>query len=281
MGQTTETSTRHDGDTQTISASEHVDLFADHEDKQRIVKPMDEEKRQEQEKYEKQIGYLTYLGQDTHEALGTQSWYNAVSKRDSQSFDESGEKIEIGLKVKHLHDPMLQFLKKPITIEGSKIGKKSDSKIACTQSIVLPPKPVIHEQLISHKRSASPDRKHKKNKSRKRSKEKRERKKKHKKEKKKRMHSSDSDSSSESESEQLRQHKMLALQQLREERLQREKVEQEKTKELLRKRCPSLLPPEELKRPEEKDTASRIPMMKQKYNSQFNPYLAKQNYGNM
>lgn len=53
-----------------VPASQHVDLFADHEDKTQKVKPMDEEKRLEQEKYEKQIGYLTYLGQDTNESLG-------------------------------------------------------------------------------------------------------------------------------------------------------------------------------------------------------------------
>ncbi|XP_055301076.1 leukocyte receptor cluster member 1 homolog [Sitodiplosis mosellana] len=282
-----ETSLDLDGETQPVSASEHIDLFSDHEDKQKKVKPMDEEKRQEQEKYEKQIGYLTYLGQDTHEAMGTRSWYNSAPKRNSESvYDESGEKVEIGLKVKHLHDPMMQFLtkKKPITVDGSKMGNGGDSKSVNidTKPIAVKAMPTILEKPMSRKRSTSPERKHKKSKSSKRSKEKKvkkNKKKKYKKEKRKRRHSSASDSSSDSESEQLRQHKMLALQQLREERLQRERQEHEKTKELLRKKCPSLLPPEELKKPEEVNTEPRMPAMKQKYNSQFNPYLAKQNYG--
>lgn len=240
---------------------------------------MDEEKRQEQEKYEKQIGYLTYLGQDTHESLGTRNWYNAPLKRDSKSLhDESGEKVEIGLKVKHLHDPMLQFLKNPIVVDGSKIDEKNDSKSVNAQSIVVPEKPIILEKPMSRKRSASPQRKHKKSKSRKESKEKKNKKKKHKKDKRKRTHSSSNDSNSDSESEQLKQHKLLNLQKLREERLARERAEQERAKELLRKKCPSLLPPEEPKKPEESNTEPRMPPMKQKYNSQFNPFLAKQNY---
>lgn len=271
MTQTSDTVVSNEDKPETVSTSEHVDLFADHEDKQKKVKPMDEEKRLEQEKYEKQIGYLTYLGQDTHESLGTQSWYNAARNRDAR--DESGDKIEIGLKVKHLHDPMLQFLKQPFTIEKSKSNSKSES--TNNQSIVKSEKKAIIEKpFSSRKRSASPDRKHKKSKSHKRSKEK---KKKHKKDKRKRKHSS-GDGSSDSESELLRQHRQQNLQKLRDQRLQRERDEQTRTKEFLRNKFPSLLPPEEVKKPDVSITEPRLPPMKQKYNSQFNPFLAKQNY---
>lgn len=256
---------------ESVSTSAHIDLFADHEDKQQKVKPMDEEKRLEQEKYEKQIGYLTYLGQDTHEALGTQSWYNTTRKRDAH--EESGDKIEIGLKVKHLHDPMLRFLKKTFTSEKSKSSSKTESTNG--ESIVQSEKTAsIEKPFSSRKRSASLDKKHKKSKSHKRPKEK---KKKHKKEKRKRRRSS-SESISDSESEQLRQHRQHNLQKLREQRLQRERDEQNRTKEFLRDKFPSLLPPEEVKKPVESNTEPRMPPMKQKYNSQFNPFLAKQNY---
>lgn len=268
-----EPSSSHEGEQTSVSASDHIDLFADHEDKQKKVKPMDEEKRLEQEKYEKQIGYLTYLGQDTHEALGTRSWYNAAPNRDSKSeCNEKGEEIEVGIKVKHLHDPMLQFLKKPITVEKSKSNDKSNS--INIQSIEIPKTPVILEK--SRKRSASPEKKHKKSKRSK--KERKDKKKKHKKEKRKRKRSSSE--SSDSEAEQIRQLKVQNLQKLREERLQRERNEKNRTKEFLREKCPSLLPPEEIKKPIENTTEQRIPHMKQKYNSQFNPFLAKQNYGN-
>lgn len=276
--ETSESAANNDVEGATEPVSEHIDLFADHEDKQKKVKPMDEEKRLEQEKYEKQIGYLTYLGQDTNEANGTESWYNVARKPES-SFDEAGDKIEIGLKSKNLHDPMTQFLKKPIS-------KDITEKIKSSEMKKLPAIELSHIDLVkekrntkkerARKRSSSPERKHKRSKSRNKSKEK---KKKHKKDKRKRRHSNDS--SSDSASEQLRQHKQDILQKLRAERLQREKAEANRTKDFLREKFPALLPPEEPKNPVESSSNSvaRVLPMKQKYNSQFNPYLAKQNYG--
>lgn len=212
-----------------VAPSQHVDLFADFDDKMKKVKPMDEEKRLEQEKYEKQIGYLTYLGQDTNEALGKRNWYDVAPKQ----YDDNEDKpVEVGLKVKHLHDPMLRFLKKPFLAKPS-TNAKSTQPVSPTKSDVM--------RSPSDKERTKKSRKDKTDK-KERKKEKKKKKNHHHKDKRKRKRSS-SDSDTSGTDVEIKRHKLDNLRKLREKRLQREKAEQARTTEFLVEKFPALAPP--------------------------------------
>jgi len=197
----------------------HVNFFQDLEDGHvahtGVNKEHEEEKKEEKEAYEKKIGYLTYLGQDTDEVTGNVQWYNKKPKRlDLRTTDK-----EIETKFKTFNDPLM-VMKKYI---------ESDSK----------DKKTLNELSIKKKEDDYPVKKNKK--------------KKKKKEKKK------------GEDE-----KKMILEKLREKRLKRERGERFRASQLLAKMNGVEL--KEVPKPQLK------PTIVQKYNSQFNPYLAKQNY---
>lgn len=107
--------------TTTPSSSEiisaHVNFFTELEEGtaelKQTNKEHDKELKEEKEKYEKQIGYLTYLGQDTNEALGKKSWYEVLPERYKE------EKVEVNLKSKVRDDPLAVI--KKMTQTGQKI----------------------------------------------------------------------------------------------------------------------------------------------------------------
>lgn len=204
----------------------HVNFFQDLEDGHvahtGVNKDHEQEKKEEKEAYEKKIGYLTYLGQDTDEITGNVQWYNKKPKR-LDLCETTGKEIET--KVKIFNDPLM-VMKKYI---------ESDQK------------DVKNSKELSKKKDDSPIKKHKK--------------KKMKKEKKKKK---------DKDKDKDRDKKKIVLEKLREKRLKREREERFRASQLLAIR--NGVKPVEVQKPQPK------PTIVQKYNSQFNPYLAKQNY---
>lgn len=229
------------------SESEHVNFFKEVEDGtaeyKKSNKEYEKEKKEEQEKYEKQIGYLTYLGQDTNEMLKKQSWYEQMP-------DRSGTKGEVNLKSKIREDPL-------------NVMKKFTEKIENNDE-----PPVVDIMVNDYTKQQA----HKK-----RSKHKKHHKEKKKKKDKKRKRRSSSGSESEDEEERIRKKQRLEV--LRLERLKREAAERLKAQKLVDKLSGKDENEDKDKNKEkEKGKVEKAAPIKRKYNSQFNPELAKQNY---
>ncbi|XP_047992987.1 leukocyte receptor cluster member 1 homolog [Leguminivora glycinivorella] len=221
---------------------EHINLFVDLEHAVKATnKDHDKEVKEKKEEYEKKIGYLTYLGQDTNEALKKKNWYEVLpdASRFSRSSeikdtydklvlrDEDGKSRtkesdikngEVAWKAKQKLDPLQQFSQYCTGKNNSVSTSKSSNKI---ETAVTSP-----QRKSKHKHKSK---KHKKDKDEK-------------------------------------QKKLLKL---REERLKREQKEKLKTEMFLS----GLNPTTTQKQPE-----SGVTRVKPKYNSQFNPELARQNY---
>ncbi|VVC31992.1 CBF1-interacting co-repressor CIR, N-terminal domain [Cinara cedri] len=197
----------------------HVNFFQDLEDGHvahtGVNKEHEQEKKEEKEAYEKKIGYLTYLGQDTDEITGNVQWYNKKPKR----LEICKTEKEIETKIKISNDPLM-VMKKYIESD------KKDSKIS---------------KVLNKKRDDSPIKKHKKKK------------------KKRKM-------------EKEKEKEKIDLEKLREKRLKREREERFRASQLIAKMNGDV--------PIEVPKLQPKPTIVQKYNSQFNPYLAKQNYQN-
>lgn len=241
-------------------ATGHINFFEEVEEGtaefKKSNKEHDKEKKEEQEKYEKQIGYLTYLGQDTNEALGKKNWYDVMPDR-STKCDEG----EVGLKTKLLHDPLTVMKKytdgmKP---KEQQLSQKITKHVFPITSCSSERSSKSSERSTKRKQSFSSDCSEKSHKVKN---------KKHKSKRKNTEQSNDS-ASEDSEEEEIRQEKKRKLEVLRMERLAREREE--------RKRAEMLLAKINGVDSTQKEVKNKSPV-KQKYNSQFNPELAKQNY---
>lgn len=224
----------------TFKSSEHINFFSDLEHTASISnKDHDKEAKEKKEEYEKQIGYLTYLGQDTNEALGKKNWYEVgpeTSRLRSDDIKETYNKLvlkdkdgkprprqvderngEISWKAKQLLDPIMSFKKHHEKYSIKKIKAKADPEKASTD----------YKSSLSHKKHKRKDQHNEEERTKK-------------------------------------------IQKLREERLKREQQERVKTKMFLQGLNGSTTDKVTPKEPVQK--------IKPKYNSQFNPELARQNY---
>lgn len=262
------------------NGGDHINLFADLDN---VAKPNAEyvrEKKDEQEKYEKQIGYLTYLGQDTNEALGKRDWYDQPpAKHDAYDAREDKKGVEVGLKNKFHHDP-LNVMKKYLGVSAGKSAKAMIKKTVDLVSVV----DLAHIQSARKERSPSNERRLPKATKKHRSKDKKHKShKSHKSKKDKRRHKDEQSKYALNADEASVKHAKLAK--LRAERLDRERKEQERAKALL-DQIEEKATPQKAKDTTKSSSSSASSVMmptapvqcKQKYNSQFNPYLAKQNY---
>ncbi|CAB3259956.1 unnamed protein product [Arctia plantaginis] len=225
-----------DPEPEKILPTEHLNLFANFEEATKSTnKEHDKELKEKKEEYEKKIGYLTYLGQDTNEALGKKNWYEVLPESSrSSNIKDTYEKLvfkdadgkpknkktdekdgEVCWKNKQSLDPMKAFKHLLPSHKDNKSSKKGEQKLNEDYSSI--------NEKYKHKN-------------------------------KKNKHHRDRDNE-------------IKLQKLREARLRREQQEKYRTEMFLT----ALNKPMNIE--VQKDTK-----MKPKYNSQFNPELARQNY---
>jgi len=257
----------------------HVNFFQNIEKGEKMKEGNEEnvaEKKKEQEEYEKKVGYLTYLGQDTEELTGEKVWWRKVPERpDPDKY--TGPVKDVASKQKDFLDP-LQHLKQKLGCDTDNLSLKRYKDETNLKSI----KHKVPEIKSKRKRSSSSysseddrrkkkhktEKKHKKDSKKKKKKESESsRSKKSKSKKKKKRKCSSSDDSSSSDEDLKKKTAKLNLEKLRRERLEREKKERERSNVLLYG---------EPKKDKEKEKGS-APQLKASYNSQFNPEIARQN----
>lgn len=223
----------------TPETSGHINLFSNFEYAVRTAnKDHEKEVKEKKEDYEKKIGYLTYLGQDTNEALGKKNWYDALPE--ASRFSRSSD-------IKDTYDKLVlkdaEGKPKPLALDTK------DGEVSWKIKQRLDPMNAF--KTFCHGKTSVKQYKPK--------------------------------SSKNNESEYVAKHKinkremkdggdkkLLKLQKLREARLKREQYEKSKTEKFLAGLNGTHI--EEIKMPA---APSKI---KPKYNSQFNPELARQNY---
>ena len=230
-------------------ASGHINFFQDAEkgeDKVTTNAEHEAEKKKEQEEYEKKVGYLIKLGQDTEELDGSTAWWKKAAgtrllePTPSQlKATATGSLAAVRAKQTEFLDP-LNSVRKYLGCEGVRLTMKSHQKMMEEKerkAVDFDDVKDIRKVEKKHKkkerkrsRSRSRGRKRKRSRSRESSYKKKKSKGKKSKKKKRRRSSSSSgsDSSSDSDSAEKKAIAKRNLEKLRRERLERERAERQK-----------------------------------------------------
>lgn len=241
---------------------EKFSLFDNYQDTGGRDAEQEAEKKSEQEKWEVKTGIFSYIdGRYKHE--NEDQWYlKAPGDRSKEKKEEAKDKV-LDLKedkVKQRLDPLLEIKRNLAQMEKNSSEVTSSATTLPNQTTIrtVDIKPVIKTEPIDYQSRShhSEEKKHKKKKKEKSSKHK----KSHRKSKKRKHHSSDSDS----ESDDKKAEKEALAQKLRLERLERERKERLRTQLLLQG-------------PSQPKTDAATLANQQRYNSQFNPHIARQN----
>jgi hypothetical protein len=303
-------------------AEEHVNLFRDLEAGETTHadnKERDAEKKREQEDYEKKIGLLTYLGQDTHELTGERAWWQKapselpgssggrydshvdVDEATTSSSAAATERSRKDAALKDAQDP-LQDVRRYLGTSGVRgyidaAKKKASQRKSNSEKVKEKKKGKRRRRQRSDSSSSNSsdggEDGHRKRKKTKKAKAKSKKRKKTSKKKvkglKKKIRKkgsrdrssaaseSDSDSSTSTSSFNDPQSsddveaKRRKLDRLRLERLERERAERTRQQRLLRGQDPDGKDEKAKEEEESKKSSQR------KYNSQFNPEIARQN----
>ena len=268
-----------------FSTSGHVNFFNDLEEGKQVEgvtnKEHEQEKKAEQEEYEKKIGLLTYLGQGSAEATGEVSWWEKPSLLKSLKDKETDDaKIE---KSKEMQDPLRviqRYLGNDESQTRAKKFQKSSGNLNFSSNKIISSKIIPSIELKSKKSKKDKKKKEKKDKKNKRDK--------HQNKSSKRKYSdsdnsdsrssmkrsrkssptSDTSSPDSSDSEAEKKEKLAVL---RAKRLRREKEEKAKVKKLL-----GIV--DKASSPQKEETAEKpSSTIQQKYYSQYCPDVARQN----
>ncbi|KAJ9582186.1 hypothetical protein L9F63_003473 [Diploptera punctata] len=209
----------------------HINFFEDLEEGKIVSNATNAdhelEKKEEREKYEKQIGYLTYLGQDTVESTGRISW---------RTFSPHKEHAIVS----HEHPIVISLF---VPERGLSVDDTESRKILLGDPLKDIRRYLGSKEPQSESKNKKID---------------------YEKERKRKKGGSDN---SEDGGEMDRAASAVKLENLRVERLKREEAERKRAEAVLAKLRGDPVP-------EEKKSE---PIITQRYHSQFNPHLARQN----